>query len=548
MSIPIPLTVRMVTNQADRHVTRDLRDLSFRETAVGGWASAKFSFNRPLSLQPNELAYFSKVYVYDRRSGRTVWEGRLEDPGRSVGSDGQVWSLTAMGPAAHAQDIEVPLIYVDRDLQSWIPVDTTVDSGGDAKAITVDAASLPVDPTFRMQWPNGSDLVTNSRVVQAYPLLRASGQRMARYDYSWSAGRTNSNLRIQSVTRDTGGGANGRDDAFNTGGGGGAAKLITTDFANTRDWLELRILWNGGTQSIGDDVTWAGFIRPYVMATRYNQSGTEQLLGSAYTAGTVLASEVVADLLGRLLSAYDGANSTIATTAFAIDQLAYPSAVTAARVFDDLMTFEPGYRWGAYESTASSAGRYRFEWTAWPSTVRYEADAGDGFEAPAEGDGLYNAVRVRWRDVAGQVQTTRRTSSVPELTAAGLTREGFVDLGSQVGSEANAVQVGDQFLAEHGTPPNGGRLTVARPIRDLSTGRLRQPWEIKAGELIRVRGVLPRVDSLNASTRDGATVMRVWSKEYTVGTGAATLELDSYSRSTARALANLQTDQLSRRR
>jgi hypothetical protein len=75
-----------------------------------------------------------------------------------------------------------------------------------------------------------------------------------------------------------------------------------------------------------------------------------------------------------------------------------------------------------------------------------------------------------------------------------------------------------------------------------------QPWEIHPGTLIRVRGVLPRVDSLNLSDRDGATIFRVVSVEYSIADAAATLELDSYSRTVARALAKLHGRRLTRRR
>src|SRR5262245_33565419 len=368
------------------------------------------ALDRPLIIQPDEVAYYGKVYVYDSRNGRTVWEGRLEDPGRGARGDGQIWELTAMGPAAHAKDVTVPLIYVDRDLSHWVDADVTVSANGQATNTVSDASSLPTTPAIHMQWSNGTTLANLSRVVRAYPLLRASGQKLARYNYSWDAGRTDTLLRVQSVTRDTGGGANGRDEAWSTGGGASAPKVITTDFANTRDWLEVRILWNSTPVAVADDVTWADVIQPYVMATRYTAAGAEQVTGSPYTAGTVLASDVVADLLGRLLPGYDGAGASIATTAYAIEQLAYPSGVTPDGVFTDLMALEPAYRWGAYESNA--AGRHRFEWSAWPSAVRYECDVVDGFDSPGSAAEVWNAVRVRWTDASGAQQLTRRTSTV----------------------------------------------------------------------------------------------------------------------------------------
>jgi hypothetical protein len=62
-----------------------------------------------------------------------------------------------------------------------------------------------------------------------------------------------------------------------------------------------------------------------------------------------------------------------------------------------------------------------------------------------------------------------------------------------------------------------------------------QPWEIRAGNLIRVRDVTPRIDSLNATDRNGVTVFRVYAVDYDASSNTATLELDSGIRSFRRA-------------
>jgi hypothetical protein len=260
----------------------------------------------------------------------------------------------------------------------------------------------------------------------------------------------------------------------------------------------------------------------------------------------VLASEVVNDLLGRLLPHYDGYDAEVWTTSFAIDQLAYPDGASAQKVLEDLMTIEPAYYWAAWES--NSDGRYHFEWKEWPTAVRYEASAADGFDSPASAGELYNAVSVRWRDGLGVGRTTRRTQTVDILDAAELTREAYLDLSDEVGSDATATKVGDEFLAEHQRPVNSGTLTISRPILDIEMGRQVMPWEIRPGNLIRVRNVLPRVDSLNASARDGVTIFKIAAVEFNAGTAAATLELDSYPLTVARAIANLSKRRITRKR
>lgn len=549
MSLKVPLSVRLHTSRADKHVTASIRDLRFRSQVPGGFASIEMSFDRPLRIQPDEVEYYGQCFVYDARSGETVCEGRLEDPGRGAGSSGEVWSLTAMGPSARARDRTVPLIYVDNPMGSLIRADNqtpggTDTVGGDPGAVTGTQEALV------LQFPEGLTVAVNSRVVMRYLRLMESGQKLARIDYTWDAGVTNTDFNVEAVARtdgNTAAGETARTDNFNVAGGGSSPREIVTDFASGRNTIEWRILVDAGAGgAIGNDTFWASIRSMVVLATRYSKAGTELLTAADYSANTVLASEVVADLLGRLLTSYDGANATIATTAYVITQLAYPDGVTAAAVLADLMALEPDFYWAAWESNA--AGKHRFVWSAWPTTVRYEADVVDGFDSPGSAGEIFNAVTVRWRDATG-LRTTTVTQSVPVLTTAGITRTAFLDLGDEVGSTANAQRAGEKFLTQHLAPPNAGRLAVSRPILDMTRGILTAPFTIRPGELIRVRGVQPRVDTLNATDRDGVTVFRIIAVDYQASTNTATLELDSQPITTAHTLADVASSPaLTRRR
>lgn len=547
MSLTIPLAVRLQTSRSTRHVTAEVRDLQFREVIPGGFASIQIDLSRPLTLQPDEIAYYGKLVVYDARNGTVVCEGRLEDPGRSAGDSGQVWQLVAIGPSAHAMDRAVPLIYVDKDMSRWTPVEVTACPDGQVR-VGDDMTIFPGEPSMTAQMPNGTPVTATTYIGRAYLPISRAGQKVARHDWQWDAGRTTVDLRLRAFARDTATWASTftqiRDHAGNTAGAGLSPKVIGTDWTAGKDAVDVRLAWVGATTSVGDDVTWGAWAGMVVQGTRYDKSGNELLTAASYTANTVLASDIVADVLGRLLPAYDGANASVAVTSYAIEQLAYPDGVTPSAVLADLMKLEPNFYWAAWE--ANAAGKHRFEWRSWPTTVRYEADTIDGFDSPGSADGLWNAVRVRYRDAAGEIRTVRRTQTVAELDAAGLTREELLDNGDVLG-RLDATQVGDQFLAEHLHPPNAGTLTVARRVLDLQTGRMVEPWEIRAGHLIRVRGVMPRVDALNATTRDGSTVFRIMEKAYQASRAAATLSLDSYPQTVARVLADLQAPRGRRR-
>ncbi|MFI2577693.1 hypothetical protein ACH5AJ_36470 [Streptomyces rochei] len=537
MSLPIPLTVRLRTSRGSRDITREVRDLSIRWTDPGGYATCQVSLDRPLTVQPWEIAYYGDLTVHDGRHGGVVWDGRLEDPGRSAGTQGQVWDLAAVGGQAHTRDRTVPLIYIDNPLTSLDRVDNATPKGDDSVA-TDPGTNASQQQALVLQYPQGITIVTNARVVMRYLGIQQAGQKLARVDHTWDTGRTDSAFQVESLCRTDGSLASGevaRSDNWTTAGGGSSPRRIGTHWTAGRNTVEWRTIYTGVGGAINNDLHWASVSNMLAMATRYTAAGVEQLTGTPYGNSYVLAHEVVADLLGRLLSAFDGAGATIASTTHPIDQLAYPDGVDSARVLDDLMTLEAGFTWRAWERNA--AGKYRFEWVQLPTTVRYEADLLDGYESQGSADGLHNSVTVRWRDSKGRPRTTTRTSSVPELDAAGLPRQGSIDLGSDVGSTSAANRVGDQWLADRRYAPNAGRLRVARPILDLQTGRMVQPWEIRPG-LIRVRGILPRPDALNpAAGRDGVTIMRIVGGEYRASDGAATLDLDSYAPSTARLLA-----------
>jgi hypothetical protein len=518
MTLPIPLTVRWKTSRADRHVDVELSDLSFRSQVPGGFASARMSLSRPLRYQPDEFAYYSQVQIQDKRNGNVVFDGRLEDPGRNAGSSGEIWELAAVGPSAHAHDRTEPLVYVDHTLDGWI--NSSLNAHYMDISHTEDANDTPV---IRITPSEGTTWVQNDRGATIYRRLYDSGQKLARITFHWDAGATTVNNIVEAAAT-TGTVPSGPSDiataTYNVAGG--TLTMVIGDFAFGRNVAQMIAQRTGADIFFGAGSNGWLIVDPIIRAALVDKTGATITTG--YTTDGILAHEVVADLLGRWLNQYDGANASIATTSYAIEQFAFDS-INAAGVFEELMKFHPDHYWAAWES--NSAGKHRFEWRAWPTTVRYEADVFDGFSSPGSAVELFNQVYVQWVGSQGRVRKTLRTIAVPLLDDAGLTRTGFVDLGLDAGSSANAIQAGDEFLAEHSVPLSAGRLIVARPILDRNTGIMIQPWEIRPGELIRVRGIDASQDALNTTTRDGVTVFKVVAVDYSTSSAAATLELDS---------------------
>ena len=530
----IPLVVRLSTSRADKVITRDVRTLSFRSTIPGGFASCEVQLDRPLSVDPDEIQLYGDLYIYDGRHGGTIWQGRLEDPGRGAGKRGEIWTVRAVGPAAHARDRTVKLIYIDKSLERFFlkgeSSATPNDTGGEDMGLT-DAAD---EPGLRFRCPRSVVAFNGWEFGRVYRELNDAGQDLARASFDWDAGKNDASWFIRINLRT---GIAGAFDfsqvAFNVAGGA-VFRVVVTHFVAGRDVVELLILRSPTQQIPADEDTWGLFSNIVVVARRYDQDGV--ILGAAaYALDTVLASEVVADLLGRLLDQYDGPNADIEVTTFAIDQLAYPDGTTPEKVLADLIAVEPDFYWAAWEGTPA-----RFEWRSWPTTIRYEADAKDGFASPASAVEIYNRVTVRWRSPDGRLRATVRTATVPVLDDAGLTREALVNMADEFGSAAMADEVGDAWLAEHSAAPNAGTLSVSTPIFDNDAGREVQPWEIRPGHLIRVRDVLPRVDALNATARDAVTVFKIVAVDYNADTNTARLELDSQPRTVAGLLSETE--------
>lgn len=539
MSLPVPLAVRV----GDQHITRQVQSLGFRKEAIGGVRSITFSLARSLA-DLNGLDPMAKVFVYDTRSGETKAEGRLTDSGRGATQNGPQWDCLAFGPAQRMSDITAPYIYIDRSVSDgWMLADVVHTEA------TIGAGSKPGDSTLAApqgvvaSFSPGVAVNTNSRTTLRYKRVYEAGQVLAAYQFNWTAVATTVAWRIEGATTTDGGAGEASYSATWNTAGGSANALVGTNFPAGRNMLDLRIRYTGGAATTAGE-TWGWFdsviIRPQLML----KNGTLRAAAD-HLFSYILAHDVVEDLLGRWSPTFDRANAIVDQTgAFQIQQLAYPDGVNGVQVLEDLMAMNPTHRW--YTTPDTTGGGYGFRWEPWPTTVRYEATLDDGGSFPLSAQDLYNAVSVRWTLPNGTIGAVRRTSACPILDKAGITRHTTIDLAGEAGSAANAAQAGDAFLAQHNVPSNSGTLTIARPIRDVIRGCDVMPWEIEAGELVRVRGVEAYTNAFNASTNDGVAVFRIFAVDYASDGNTAALSLDSDPHTTEDALVKLLTERTRR--
>ncbi len=527
-AIPVPLSVRLTTAAADVLLVEEIREVSFRSVVPGGFASATVVLDRIPWHKAPEIGIYGRMYIYDTRSGQTVWEGRVEDPGKSVDGSGFAWQVTAIGPSAHARDETFAGIWIDTTINHYQRF------GGSLNASTVSTATdVFENEGVKVQFPTGTT-VTNGSYVSG---------RTTRY--------VDAGLEVARVTAYATGGGTGTwtMDMYMYGPSGAelvqSTGLTTTptffrgrvnvEFSDGQTTPHLRMTRNTSSTT-PDDNAFTLWTEVTVRTKLVDEEGTPV---TTYSFDSVTASEVVQDVVGRHLPQYDALDAFIETTSDEITQLAYDST-TAADVFGDLISLSGDYYGAAWETVARS-GKWRFEWKSWPTWVRYEAGIEDGWDSPGSAAGLYNECLVTWKNAAGREKTTLVTGSVPELTNAGLTRTALIDLGQEVGSAEAALAAGQAYLAQANLPSQNGRLTIARPILDADWGMMADPHMIRPGHLIRVRGVDAKAGALDADSRDGSTVFRIMATSFRASDGSVELELDSDALSTSKAIARLQT-------
>lgn len=512
------LSVRLSNPDRDIHITRRVSDVTWREEVPGGFASCTVQLERPLNVTPAELRYYSRLYVYDSRTGDTTFEGRVEDLGRGADASGQVWTVNAVGPSAHAQDTTIPLVYQDIDLGNWRQ------APGSPNWLSTSTFTDPAgDPGLQINVPRDTVVTAGTVPGFAYTLLADSDQNLAEVTWHYGEDATQSGLSWSMLDATS---ATGFSHAFTASSSADAAIRVGTSFPAGGGGVVLLQLNAPAFTCASDNMT-ASFINLKVRSRIFDQHGSEYTTGTFYATTPLSASNVVEDMLGRgLLPLYDRDNAVVDSSVdyTFTESFAYPGGITAAGVLADLMTLLPTMFWAVWESDPAT-GLYRFEWSQWPTTVRYDATARDGFASPGSAADLFDNVSVTWTDQLGNPKTTPSTLANTVLDGAGFHRTARIALPTGLSGVGAATQAGQQFLTQHAIPPSAGTLNVARPIYDRVLGRMVQPWEIRPGTLIQVRDVAPTTDL--TGDRDGVSVFRVVAKSYSSADNTAVLELDA---------------------
>jgi hypothetical protein len=537
------LSVRVVTPTTDRFVTDHVTDLRYRKTAPGGHHSASCKITVPRDLLP-DLGPDDRLIFYEARTGATMWEGNCDNPGVTDGPGGQSFDVTAMGGMVLASDQTEKLPYIDASLDQWRKDDEapqTPSGTGDASQFPADAGTRAGDPGLFCQFTPGQPITDLDQTGVIYSAFEDSAMALGGFAGFYDGGKDDTNFNLEWVARPYIAG-DGLPAVTLAALGSRIAAYAGTDIPTGKTALTFRLIRRaGGATTVATDNAWSCFGEVSVLGQLYDRYTADRPMattahvsapGVSPVVATVLASEVVEDLLGRLLIMCDPVSAVIDTTTFGIDQFAYHDGATAAEVLDDLGLFEPDFLWeiGGSVTTAPSPGRglHRFAFRAWPTVPRYEISVRDGYVAPGGEVDLCNRIAVSWSTPKGVKRSTIVTSVVPAL---GDTVDEFgvvtririrdaepVALPDGLGSLGHANRIGSQILATKNTPPRAATATVRRPIMDRLLGRLVMPWEIEPGYMAQVGELSQslRVTETEYVDKDAATDLTLGAPPRTV--------------------------------
>lgn len=536
----VPLAVRVRNARFDGLITGWLHEApTFDETDPGGFASGSFVVDQRLGWRSDILQDYSRVYYLDKRTGEVVFEGDVSHPGREVGDNGALLQVQVEGGKERLNDWTGPRIYCDSDLAPWSKTGTAAVS---SVVEASDDRGLSGDDALTLAFPLDTHVENNHRAEAAYFRIREAGQKLGRINWRYDGGHTSGSpgwLVRQLATSPS---VVARSLILNVGGASFSAAYVGPSWADTADVAFLQLIWTSGSSSTGTagaDICWASIMDLTVVSYLWLKDGTRRA-GSDHT-DYVTAVQVWEDMLGDTVllgNIFDGPNAVLAPGIdFHFLQLAFPDGTTCTGIADEMMKYEPACTYLVGPSNPTN-DKYSLTWLERPDAVRYEvmvwADSWDGGIQPVE---QYDRAVARWKTKTGNHRMTVTTQTIPEMAAVGRSRTFFQDL-SDVSSETlNAAQANANVLQDHRYPKNGGRVTVAHPVVDLYTGRRVEPWEIKPAYNMRVVGVAPSADGLNAVTPNGSTVCRIVNKSYDGKSNSASLDLDSTPWGVYRAIA-----------
>jgi hypothetical protein len=523
-------------------------DLQFTNTAPGGFEAMNCTLDWPTNTPPVGLLTAATAQVIDRRTAAILWHGHVVDPGYTRTGTGASRKIACQGFQTILDTNAASVGYVDRDQSQWhLARDYKAGS-----AQIVDDLSLPPHPqdwadpsesVIEMDIPEGSKLYSDPRTTMTMtyrpPKYSANHQDIIAIQGSFdgtndAAYRVHIRVATQAGTVQT---------------------IMDRDYGGSPVNFRLQLgsgTWTQTGSRVGQ-LQWvydgAGMALPAprdyylrwgnlaVVLARVDRNGTDVVdPGVDVTTG-----DIVHDICGRMLRddlLISSAPSAIERPDTLVEQATFWDGATARQLFEWVAEQEPDYYWAVWEPIYGFPGvdRPRFEYRSWLAAPRYIIPPGAArVELAGGADDLASHALVSYQAMNDVLATLVVAGDAPELDAAGIKRMTLVDLTPEGPISAKSAQSkGLSQLRQQNDQRTSGTALVTGPVMDLRTGRMVEPWEIRAGWTVVIADGALRADGGHpyslTGARDGRTSFRCTSAQYFVGSRGMELALDGGGR------------------
>lgn len=520
-----------------------LSGIRFTKTAPGGCMSAEVHITDADWI--DGLQQGALVQISQCTNANIVFTGLLKSDGLTVDGGSKNMTLDVSGTSQLLAEQSFFLPYAVRDLDTWVldsspenniqgaqlEIGTAIgpfraeDPGGQILVLTLPVGQIINKPNYGF----ARSVVNFIGMKRSGMTIAGMSGRMASM-FSKNAKQYDGSITGQTLAAVTSLGSSSRSDDFavsNIQGGGyynGVMNIPPTGVNFSMKSGEYTSVWPEITKTFGDiksstnaNYAWVE-IYHYVVSTTgstiyvgdqdyrwiawsdlvvYGQARTR--LGDVWDydpgkAGGWLPHHIVEDLIFRCCpwatvddqrSFVDKSETTL------LSQFDYgfsKGAVTPQQVLDDLMRLCPNHYY--IVGTGRAMNDISLSWRRWPTTPRYQAKPYDVvYDAEGSQQELVNEICGRWTDGDGKQNEVRasvksRPIDFPEAMALGRTKTLDVDLGSSIGSRAEAQAVVDKYLDLVAKPVKSATATIDTLILDSLEGSMVEPSAIEPGYLM----------------------------------------------------------------
>ena len=426
-----------------------------------------------------------------------LWQGRIEETDRG-GDQNETITVTAYGLGNRLKDGTFREVFIDRDLSVWTEPSTQrkinllAEKDLSKASWSTSGKDAGVNgPALLIELSDGTASAPERLDVWAY----FGGVDVGEARYDFIAPRPGGlgealNNRLLLSTDDLGTTVEGGTIHHTTAAASQSVKAPSAGYKYVYVFMEnTNAAWVG--PSSGD--TWG-----YAYPRFFGRHGlTKQ--GSSPTEGFT-----VDQIVRWIVEQAAGVDPRrIDSQAYVLLQSAYTDPISHNDAIVDLNKYE-GCDWGTWgpDSPLDLGLRGAFDYETPDTATQHwflpRRDS-EGADLHSESSTLFSAVDVSYEDAAGIRRIVRRTTTVPDLDAAGLTRVAEYDLGK--GDKADAEAAGDVFLAIWGQfAPARGSISVKGELRHRERGYLPSYYMRADGSNLRIPDILPTTTALGLTT------------------------------------------------